>query len=178
MSKPPLSILEIKKVSILLRKVLRYIRKLKKNNPIAEVLENPKVPSRLSESLILNLLNQKLILRRELHGFAFNLGGGADISAKKDRKTLRLEVKGTGPRRFQKFGKKDIEAHYLIWVDFYDFFLSSKNPPVTLYIVKNPKRFFPEPIDQIRLETFEQKIKGQKGVKIVLIDISKLKDLK
>jgi hypothetical protein len=149
MSRSLLSISEIKELCELLRKVFSYITKLKGDKieyPLADKIKYPQLPSILSESLMIHLLKRKIIAS-ELSGFDFNFGGRiADILATKDGNIKRIEVKSTAKSAFEYFGEKDIISDYIIWVHFAEFFLNSRNAPITIFTIRNPARFFQKPI--------------------------------
>jgi hypothetical protein len=73
------------------------------------------------------------------------LGGTvADVIAKtEDSRTLKIEVKSTGSSSFQNFTKKDIQADYLIWIHFDNFFYDEEKPQIEIFILKDPRSHYP-----------------------------------
>ena len=120
-----LSPAEIDQFVILLKNVFDYISSLKEKNPLAEDIQYPKLPPKLTESIAMHLLRAGLIA--ELAGYEFRFGGNeADIIGLKGSSRLRIEVKGT-TKGFEYFGEKDIKASYLMWFDFEQLFRNKQN---------------------------------------------------
>ena len=108
--------------------VFRTIEKIVSNNPVAEILSNPRVPSPLSEAIILHLLrNKKIILWDKAakgipfmrsSGWKFRKGAGNDITGKNKNIFTKIEVKATGKQDFISIGAEDKKADYLFWLSF------------------------------------------------------------
>lgn len=137
-----LNIPEIKELNIQVRKVFAYIQNLKKEELIAQYINNPKIPAILTESLAIHLIKAGKIIP-ELKDANLKFGGKiADVLAAHDKKVLKIEVKSTGKSAFQNFGEKDIAADYLIWIHFNTFFEGDKNIPIEIYTIENPAQYF------------------------------------
>jgi len=145
MVRKTLSIQEIKDLSKLTAKVFKYYTSLKKKDKIANYIQYPKTPNILSESLAIQLILKNKILT-ELSSYEISLGGNiADVVAKKSNSIKKIEVKATGAKEFQEFGPKDIIADYLIWINFGDSFLKDDFSKISIFILKNPKKYFKNP---------------------------------
>ena len=115
MTKKELSVQEVAELLGLFSEVFVYISKLKRKKKLAENIQYPKLPSILTESIILHLLRQHIILP-DLSNFQFKFGGNiADIIGSNKEKDIKIEVKGT-VNSFKYFGPKDINADYLICI--------------------------------------------------------------
>ena len=163
MSQKTLSMKEIKELSNLTANVFKYYTSLKKKNKIAKFIQYPKVPNILSESLAIQLILKKKILR-ELSSCEVILGGNvADVIAKKLKSIKKIEVKATGAKEFQEFGPKDIKADFLVWINFGDSFLRGNFSRISVFTLKNPRKYFKKPT-KIVLSKFKQ-IMGNRIVK-------------
>jgi len=157
MTRELLSIKEIVNLGILLCDVFDYITKIKKKEKLGDKIKYPQIPSILSESLAIHLLNKKIILS-ELERFRFDFGGRtADILANKNEEKIKIEVKATAKSAFQYFGPKDIVADYIIWIHFEDFFMDLEKNIVKIFIIKNPGKYFEKPV-KITLSKLKQVI--------------------
>lgn len=166
-----LSIQDIKELNKLLRQVFEYITSLKKENILADKIKYPQLPSILTESLAIHLLNKKIIIP-ELDGFSFDFGGRtADILASKNSKTIKIEVKATAKSAFEYFGEKDVSADYILWFHFAEFYMSSKDTNIKMFIIRNPSDYFKNPI-KITLSKLKQII--GKNLENINIDINSL----
>ena len=133
-------ILELIKILI---EMNNWLIEARAENSLANHIQFPKIPSLMSESLAINLLQDKIILReREIADFQFG-AKMADIIGIAGNKQMKIEVKTTAAD-FQYFGKKDINADYLIWIDLKNP-LRNKSNKITIYIVENPSTFFKNP---------------------------------
>lgn len=149
-----LSIQDIKELNKLLRQVFEHITNLKKQHRLADKIKYPQLPSILTESLAIHLLNKKII--SELEGFNFGFGGRvADILAVKDDKTVKIEIKATAKSAFEYFGDKDILADYIVWIHFAEFFVNTGNTMIEIFIVRRPSDYFERPI-KITLSKLKQ----------------------
>jgi hypothetical protein len=145
MAREILSLEEIKKLNELLRRVFGFIADLKKSDKLAEKIKYPQVPSSLTESLALHLLNRNLILS-ELRGYHSNFGGNlSDLKATKGGKVLKIEVKATAKSAFQYLGEKDIRADYIVWFHFNDFYSDQLQSTIEVYTIENPRTHFKRP---------------------------------
>jgi hypothetical protein len=111
-------------------------------NPIGSYIQFPKIPKALSETIILDLIRDRVLLKEENISEAKFGGNTADILAKNASKELKIEVKGTGQKGFVQFGQKDITCDYLIWLHFNTFFLEKEDTPVEIHVLQNPSEHF------------------------------------
>jgi hypothetical protein len=121
------------------------VTNLRKTNPLGAHIQLPKIPSILSESIVLNWFRADCPIE-ELRGCKFALGGrdSADILAEKPGlKSRSIEVKATGQAGFQNFMEKDIRADYIVWLHFGDYFENPARDYVEAYVVTNPGTHFP-----------------------------------
>ncbi|RMG22753.1 MAG: hypothetical protein D6732_25430 [Methanobacteriota archaeon] len=136
-----------------LRKVFAYIRDLREKSPIAAEIQNPRIPSRFSENLAMFLLQKgEIRLGRKLVRIRLDRKK-ADVVAVDDAgQEIKIEVKATGKNNFQYFGKKDVQADYLVWLDFGDLFENTMSTEIDIYILQ-PKlhNLQPRKIDLRRL---------------------------
>lgn len=133
-------ILELISIIIEMNKLLLDARE---KNRLAKHIQFLKTPHLMSESLVLNLLQDKTILQ-EIDLESIRLGGkDADIVALSNKKKIYIEIKATASG-FQYLGKKDIVADYLIWIDLENP-LRKDNNRIEIYIVPAPSEFFVKP---------------------------------
>jgi len=146
MARAPLSRAEIAVLIPIVREVFEYIGQLKRSKPLAKHIQYPKLPSILSESIVLLELQSGRLLP-ELADAEFSFGGKkADILAqRKSDSELRIEVKATGRNAFQYFGEKDIGCDFLVWVHFGSFFETRRNSAVDALVIRRPSRHFAKP---------------------------------
>lgn len=156
-----LSLEEIKTIIPSIKESFKYIRSInfRLNNrlktPSINYVSLPKISPLLTESLAEHYLNKMQI--RGIKGFHFERGGGRkghDLLAIKKNIHKGIELKATTMGAFQQLGNKDINADYLIWMHFGNFF-NSNNSSIELYIVKEPHRFFKNVI-KLNLDTFKK----------------------
>ena len=131
----------------LLRDVFGYLDHLRVQDPLAKHIQYPKLPSLLSESIVLNSLKEGALLP-ELATASFAFGGRrADIMAQlPDGNEQTIEVKATGKSAFQYFGKKDIGCDFLVWVNFGTYFHARETQPVEACVIHQPSRYFRQPL--------------------------------
>jgi hypothetical protein len=134
----PLTLDEIEKLEILFTSVFSFLDTLRQLTPLAEEIQYPKIPTLLSESLVVRL-----------HGRLFK----GSVSAKfgkprsdikvmmKDGTEKLVEVKATGESAFEFLGKRDITTDYLVWVHFGRYFHDKKDP-ITIYTLSEPSKIF------------------------------------
>lgn len=137
-----LTLHEIRDLAGLLRSVFSRIAEIRRDNPLARHIQFPKIPSILSESLAVHLLRSGDVLPG-LTGYSFSLGGKrADILAERLGETKRIEVKATGKSAFQNFVAKDVDADYIIWIHFGDYFAGSGDKTLRAFVLREPNRYF------------------------------------
>lgn len=155
MPRQPLSITDIKELDSLLREVFDYIIDLRKKNRLAYNIQYPKIPSILTESLAIHLLNRMGIISK-LNGYTFKFGGRvADILAIKGNNKIKIEIKATAKSAFEYFGEKDISADFIIWIHFGNFFVNKEETQIKVFIVQTPRNYFHSPI-KITLSRLKQ----------------------
>jgi hypothetical protein len=133
---------ELLDLSDLLRLASSQIAQLRRDNPLAQHIQFPKIPSILSESLVVHLLESGDILP-DLAGFRFTFGSKrADVIAEKNGDARTIEVKATGKSAFQNFVAKDAQANYIIWIHFGGYFTGSANPALRAFVLRKPSRYF------------------------------------
>ena len=115
-------------------------------------IKKPGIRSELSESIVYHFINEGLILE-ELRNPELNRNK-ADILAKdKQSNEIKIEVKGTGLWEFSQFTEKDVNADYLIWVNYGNYINDNNKETIDVYILKNPRNSRLKP-DKISLRKF------------------------
>ncbi|MAF81165.1 hypothetical protein CL628_04095 [bacterium] len=138
----PLTSDEISELTGLLRKMFTFRRQLVKEHPLASKIKAVQVPPALSESIAVLLIRQAKVLP-ELAGSQVQLDRRrADIIVTRDSRELRIEVKATGNKGFQRFRKKDIAADYLLWIHFDSYFESDGDEEILVYVITKPGKYF------------------------------------
>ncbi|HEU0219181.1 MAG TPA: hypothetical protein VFQ98_00075 [Gallionella sp.] len=154
MAKQSLGRTQIAELVKLLRAVFQYHHELRKQSEVAHLVQFPKIPSALSESLVVILGNQGLLLNElNLHNFQLSEENGDVVATSNNMQKLKIEVKATGNSAFQFFGDKDIESDILVWVHFDNCFKESSSE-VKIFTVINPKLKFEKP-QKITLSKFK-----------------------
>lgn len=133
-----LSGVQIKTLLGLLRTAFDCVSDLRKRSPLANSINFPKLPSALTESLVVHLIRQGVILP-EFAKNKLDLGGMADVVVEGGR--VRIEVKGTTMNSWVTLGKKDIRADYLVWIHFGDYFTALVPKRAEVYVFKSPGRY-------------------------------------
>src|SRR6266566_344044 len=109
-----LALEEIKRLTEALRDVFAHVRDLKRREPLAEEIQNPKIPPALSQSLAVHLLRTYTLLGQSVKVHP-SYSGGDLIGENSAGLRLRIEVKATGASAFQQLGPKDLQADVLVW---------------------------------------------------------------
>lgn len=98
----------------------------------------PRLNPAIAESLVRTLINQNRV-KLGLEKVRFSQSGGDlvayDTFANCDK---TIEVKSTGKQAFQYLTDKDLNADYIIWVHFGDYFFDGEKDEVEIYIIKKP----------------------------------------
>lgn len=144
MPKKPIEPERVSELVGLVRQAFAFVSGLRKSNPLGKHIQLPKIPSILSESIVLNWFRTDSPIA-ELRGYEFGLGGrdSADILAEKPgQEPRKVEVKATGKAGFQNFMEKDVRADYIVWLHFGDYFENSARNHVEAYVVVNPRTYF------------------------------------
>jgi hypothetical protein len=145
MTKIALSLAAIEQTTQLLRRVNAFITEQQAEHPLAAKLSDPPIPSELSESLAIHLLERGTVLP-ELKKYTFERARQHDILAYLPGKepTLAIEVKASGSKGFQRLSSGDLVADYLIWISFLSYFKQVEGDSFTIYTLPQPGRFFQE----------------------------------
>ena len=165
----PLTNEDILKLETLFTSVFSYLDTLRAVTPLALTIQYPKIPSVLSESLIIRL-----------HSMLFK--GSIDAEFGKPESDVRLsypggefkhvEVKATGESAFEFFGKRDLAADYLIWIHFGRYFHGKKDS-IAIYCLPSPSEYF-QSETKITLKDFLKRVNGSKLTKMEGQSISAL----
>lgn len=135
---------EISQINTLIRQVFEYLRRLRQENPLAARINNPKLPSVLTESIALHLLKKGYF--SDFNGYDFDFGKTvADIIGTKGNMKIKIEVKATANSAFQYFGEKDITADYILWLHFGDFFSNRASHVIKIFFITHPNNIFKKP---------------------------------
>ena len=164
---------EIKELAGLFADLLKYIHNMRSKHSIAKNIQLPKIPTGLSESLAIHLLEDNRILK-DVRADTFVFGGKkANILANAAvfAKSIKIEVKATGQSAFQYLGERDISADYLVWVHFGDYFVNAGNGFIEIFTVSNPHQYFAEPV-KITLRRFKEAT--QEGLQAFRLTINDL----
>ena len=124
----------------IIQDLIKHIDCKKEKFEVAKYIEKPKIPAKLSESLIFHLIEDRKILKEERIANC-QFGGGADIKGKSGRSKIKIEIKAT-TSDFQQLGEKDVKANFLIWMDLKDVFEKKENDfgtDVEIYIIEPQK---------------------------------------
>ena len=145
MPRTPLGPEQIRTLIGLLQDLFAHQEAVRRAHPLAALIQFPKVPPALTESLALHLINSGSLLGHAVPGVRAELStSGGDIAVHQPQgPPLRVEVKGTAGSAFQHFGSKDIEADVLVWIHFGSCFRDQEERIISAYILLEPKRFFP-----------------------------------
>jgi hypothetical protein len=158
---------EIRKLLQLLLATFDYLKDLKSENELAEYIQFPKIPPKLSESIVMHLIAENRLLPSNIRDVDFGGSRNDLIATTNSNDEILVEVKSTGKSAFQYLGKKDISTDLLVWVHFGDFFLGNETT-IEILIVRDPSRYFDEPV-KIRLSKFKEKT--EQDLEIFELDI-------
>ena len=144
MSKTWLNADEIAELHELSQQAFGFISALQKKHPLASHLQYPKVPTELSESLVLHLLTTRSLIP-ELAGFTFRRReSDSDVLATRGRSVSKIEVKATTTEKgFQQVTNPLLNADYLVWLDLREDFLGATRGSVRVVVIKSPSLFIP-----------------------------------
>jgi hypothetical protein len=139
-SREPLSISEIRNLSVVFVKLLKFVSELKNQYEIATHIKHPQIPKLLSESLAIYHINEEKILKQFNFTDDVTFGKTSDLTG--TTSTKGIEVKATGRSNFISLGPNDINSDFLIWLVFdtdnaQQFLKSHK-----IIIFPNPKKVF------------------------------------
>jgi len=137
-----------------LRGAFQAISKLRGTDRLASLVQYPKIPPALSESLAFHLIQDEVILPG-LTSLRAGARTESDLVASDPRgRRVAVEVKGTGASAWVYLGPKDYQADYLVWVLFGSFFASADQSTVRI-CVADPSLIRPKR-DRITLSTLTQ----------------------
>lgn len=144
MKKEILTPAEIIDLIDILQDLFHHHEQIRLNYKLGELIQNPKIPSFLSESIAFHLLSSGELLGSKIQTYQSKKGGDLEVSV--NNKKLKIEVKATGESAFQFFGHKDLDAYILIWVHFNKLFKKkSQTLNLSIYYIKNARAVFREP---------------------------------
>ncbi len=117
-----------------LRTAFRSISSLRTSDNLASLVQNPKIPPALSESLAFHLIQDEVILP-DLNSLRAGARSESDIVAKDSHgRSIAIEVKGTGTSAWVFMGPKDYKANYLVWLLFGDFFADPEQSTIRICV--------------------------------------------
>lgn len=111
---------EIRSLIEVFGEACRFISELRARSPIAKLVQYPKTPTLLSESLAVHAIQEGRLLAAAGPFTTVQRGGRrADILADRaDGRQLNIETKASGVQDFATFGGKDYAADFLLWFRF------------------------------------------------------------
>ena len=142
MAKQPLTPTEIRELISIIRDLFAHHERLRNDNALGTLIQNPKIPSVLSESIVFRLLESGELLGHPVKPTKSTSGGDLEIQNQSGPPS-RVEVKATGKSAFQLLSPKDLDAHHLIWVHFDDFFENASRTEFTIHRTSNVRDKFP-----------------------------------
>ncbi len=168
---------EIRRVTRLMRALCRTHLELRSADPLAKHIQFPKIPSGLSESLVIHLIRRQRIFSDLVDIVRVDLSSTrGDIDLVRDGgKSLSVEVKATGRQAFQLLYEKDLNSDHLVWVHFDDYFQNESRYDIQLTRLDNPRRVFRKPNRKITLRTFLKESEGSDSTESV--DLTSILDL-
>jgi hypothetical protein len=138
-----LTIREILDLIGIIRRLNSWLENERDQNQIARLIQYPKTPPALSESLAIHLLENRRIIENVAFTEIQQGGRIADITARLGQDLKRIEVKAT-TSGFQHFSENDINADYLIWIDLYNP-LRMNQETLDIFVLPNPRDHFRNP---------------------------------
>jgi len=159
---------EIRELVRLFRNVFAFTDRLRKRSKLAKWITFPRISQVLSESLLVQLIREGKLLK-ELHGVidvTRHGGKQPNIVVRTKTRVYKVEAKATGASAFEAFGKKDLNADYLLWAHFGDFFLQKGKRKIQIYVLRNPGGYYRKPT-KLNLQMLQKKV----GSKLRLIEI-------
>jgi hypothetical protein len=142
MSKQFLTGDNIRELIGILRDLFQHHQKLRRKNMIAEKIQLPKIPSSLSESLIVDLGNRKKLQKvLPCSNFVLSEEQG-DVVAELSGREVKIEVKATARSAFQLLSPKDINSDFLVWVHFDQYFENEEFHEIEIFVLKQPQKYF------------------------------------
>ncbi len=96
--------------------LIDYVESRRRAEPMAAILQLPKLPNKLTECFVGELIGDGTLLGH-LAARSVTADQGADLVVDGSRGRSSVEVKGTA-QSFTMFSQKDLDADFLVWVDF------------------------------------------------------------
>ena len=131
-----------------------YLEKLKEKKPAAKCIQNPKLPEIISESIVYHLISDgkcplikiqagdtlhhsiKASRYKSANGWTGARRNNTDLVIKRKNITETLiEVKATQVG-YTEFKPKDVEADFIVWVEFNDTFRSGTNKQIEVLVIR------------------------------------------
>ena len=131
---------------------------LRAQYPLAALIQYPKIPPRLTESIAIHLLNSGGLgnLAEGVRATLSHAGGDVLVS-QPNGEHLRVEVKGTAGSAFQHLSEKDLDAHLLMWVHYDTCFMEGGTREFTVHLILTPRKHFPR-AGRITLRKFLERV--------------------
>ena len=123
---------QVRELIRMMRNLFRYHAELRERNPLGDLIQYPKIPPFLSESLVVLLIQSGFVS----HIKNARLGNGreSDVLAESlAGEHLTVEVKATGVSAFMMLTEKDCDANYIFWLHFDDFFVNHEKSTIEVY---------------------------------------------
>ena len=133
---------EIKELLAILTQYFSYFKNVREENPLAELVQYPKLPGLLSESLAYYLLKEKKILEKIGDIKEILHQKEADLYTMTSEKNIKIEIKGTASEGYQRFTEKDTLSDYLIWIYFGEYFKDNLKRIIEVLILPQPQKYF------------------------------------
>lgn len=154
MTTPPLGVKEIAKLTMQFDYFHTYIGELEQ--PIIKYIKYPQIPAELSESLVYHFIRDGIILEDLSGGLQY--GGEADLTLEVGpSEMIRIEVKATSRKGFQRFGQPDLDSDYLVWLHFGSYFFDSDDNSVEVLVSKDISQYFNDPPVRLEIDDFKPK---------------------
>ena len=143
----------------ILLELYAFFRQMRARYSVAKFIHYPSIPSILSESLVVHCVEF-------LFGSAWagKLGKNVcDVILERPSEQRTVEVKASGQTGFQEFKAKDLDADFLVWVDFGERYTEGSDK-LSIYVLKNPGRHFDRPL-RLKLHQFLSRTQGDPDLK-------------
>ena len=131
-----------------------YVEKLKGKKPAAKCIQNPKLPEKISESIVYHLISDgkcplikiqagdtihhsiKASCYKSENGWTGSPRGNTDLVIKKNNGAeILVEVKAT-QKGYTEFKPKDVDADFIVWAEFHDTFRSGTNKQIEVLVIR------------------------------------------
>ena len=143
MPRRPLSLKQVRDLVCAMRVASASTTALHQHFPMGKYIKYPPIPQVLSESIALHALREGLI--PDIASGVFELGSrkdDSDIVALSRGARLKIEIKATGDKAFQRWSNGDIESDYVIWIHFGTYFQGPEEIPITFYVVPEVGNYY------------------------------------